>query len=115
MAEQQQYQVVILKRASIRFDAVVLPSLLDNFTLERAIEIEGNLKNTVDKLSVFPSKGTLEKELEDFPKEFRFILFKETRNLELKIIYHINEEIKRVYITDFFPVKMNDKSIKYRS
>lgn len=115
MVEKQQYEVVITKRASLRFDLTVLTYLLKNFTLERALEIEKKLIETASKLKLSPNRGTLEQELDNFPKDFRFIIFKETRNLEIKNIYYVNENIKRVYITDFFPVKTNSISIKLRS
>ena len=115
MVEKQQYEVVVTKRASLRFDAKILPYLLENFSLERAIEIEDNLIDFTAKLSNNPSRGTLEKELKNHIAKYRFILFRETRNIELKVIYHIKEDINRVYVTDFFPVKMNNKTIKLRS
>jgi len=44
-------------------------------------------------------------------EEFRFILFKETKHFELKIIYFIDEEGRAVYVTDFFPTKLNPQRI----
>jgi len=42
-------------------------------------------------------------------EEFRFILFRETKHFELKIIYFIEENKEVVYVTDFFPTKMHPR------
>jgi uncharacterized membrane protein (UPF0127 family) len=44
-------------------------------------------------------------------EEFRYILFKETKHFELKIIYFVDENEEVVYITDFFPTKMHPQRI----
>ena len=89
--------------------------MLDNFSLERSVEIDLNIVETLKTLMFLPSRGKKELFLEKQQYEFKYILHKETRNLEIKIIYYILEEQHRVFVTDFFPVLMNPNSIKHRS
>ena len=47
----------------------------------------------------------------ELKEEFRFILHKETKHFEVKIIYYVSEGENTVSITDFFPTKMNPQKI----
>jgi len=49
--------------------------------------------------------------LSDRPQQFRYILHRETRFFELKIIYFVDEASLTVYITDFFPTTMHPKGL----
>lgn len=62
-----------------------------------------------------PKRGRLEPVLKKYPQQFRFILHKETRNFEIKIIYYVNQSIRKIYVTDFFPVLMYPEKLKKRS
>lgn len=115
MDEIKEYQIEISLPAQKRYQYEILSYLLENFSLERSIEIDDNITKTLSSLSTFPERGKDEKYLEKHPYRFKFILHKETRNLEIKIIYYISEDQRKVYITDFFPVKMNPESLKVRS
>ena len=44
-------------------------------------------------------------------KDFKFILHKETKSFEVKIIYYIDEKNGIVNVTDFFPTKMSPYKI----
>ncbi len=115
MDEIKEYQIEISLPAQKRYQYEILSYLLENFSLERSIEIDDNITKTLSSLSTFPERGKNEKYLEKHRYRFKFILHKETRNLEIKIIYYISEDQGKVYITDFFPVKMNPESLKIRS
>ena len=111
MVEGKLYKIEISKPAKNRYHEIVLPYIYDNFSFERAIEIDENILKTVETLSQKPNRGTTEKYLEEARELFKFILHKETKHFELKIIYYINENKSIVYVTDFFPTKMNPQRI----
>jgi hypothetical protein len=112
MAEEKVFKIIVARPALVRYQESVLPYLFEHFTYERAIEIDENILATAATLERNPARGRKEKYLEELKEEFRFILHKETRHLEIKIIYFISENI--VYITDFFPTRMDPRKITPR-
>jgi hypothetical protein len=58
-----------------------------------------------------PSRGSKELYLSDRPKDYRYILHKESRYFLIKIIYFIDELNSTVFVTDFFPTSMNPDKI----
>jgi hypothetical protein len=111
MGEEKSYKLAITRPAMIRYQERVLFYLYKNFSFDRATEIDENIIKTAGTLVSKPARGRREIHLSSFKENFRFILHKETKNFEIKIIYHINEEKSTVYITDFFPTKMNPERI----
>jgi plasmid stabilization system protein ParE len=115
MAEQQSFEVEITYPAKQRYQEEILSYLVDNFSFERAVEIDENITVSVKSLSKMTERGRLEPNLEEYKNRFRFILHKETRNFEIKIIYYVNQTAKKVYITDFFPILMQPEKLKKRN
>jgi plasmid stabilization system protein ParE len=115
MAEKQSFEVEITFPAKQRYQEEVLEYLLENFSFERTLEIDKEITSTTNLLSKMPERGGLEPSLEHHKESFRFILHKETRNFEIKIIYYVNSSINKVYVTDFFPVLMQPEQLKRRS
>ena len=111
MAEEEIYKIVIAQPAKNRYHESVLPYIYENFSFERAIEVDDNILRSTETLDRKPDRGRKEKYLEEAKEKFRFILHKETKHFEIKIIYFINESEKTVYVTDFFPTKMNPQKI----
>lgn len=107
MAQTESYQIVITSPAQKRYQEEILDYLTAHFSIERAVEIDEAIFKTAAKLASQPFRGTREPQLSHFKEDFRFILHKESRIFELKIIYFVQEENQMVYITDFFPTKMN--------
>ncbi len=105
--EENEYQVVISSPAKLRYQRDILPYIFTHFSFDRASEIDEYFIEKAASLKVKPRRGTKEKFLQRLPQEFRFILVKITRHFELKIVYFIEETTKTVYITDFFPTKMD--------
>lgn len=105
------YKVVIASPAKNRYHQHVLPYLFDNFSVERALEIDEKIIATASTLDRNPLRGRKEDHLRSLKEEFRFILHKETKHFEVKIIYYIDEPQSVVYVTDFFPTKMNPRRI----
>jgi len=58
-----------------------------------------------------PGRGTIEKTFSNKNGTFRFILLRETRIVEIKIIYRADEISRTIFVTDFFPTRMNPKKI----
>jgi hypothetical protein len=112
MGEGKLYKIVIARPAVIRYQEHVLPYLYENFSFDRATEIDEKIIRKAGTLSNKPARGSREKYLTESREDFRFILHKETRHFEIKIIYFIKEEESTVYITDFFPTKMSPVRIK---
>lgn len=109
--EEKEYQVIIATPAKSRYHNQVLPYLHTNFSFERAIKIDEDIIQTASKLNQNPFRGRIEDRLRGLKEAFRFILFKETKHFELKIIYFIDEKKGCVYVTDFFPTKMQPQRI----
>lgn len=112
MGEGKIYRVVIAQPAKIRYHQRVLPYLYENFSFERATEIDEKILGFAATLERHPGRGRREVCLQKLEEVFRFLLFKETRHFELKIIYYIDELKNAVYVTDFFPTKMNPQRIQ---
>lgn len=112
MGEGKVYEVIATQPAKIRDQARVLPYLYENFTFDRAMEIDEKILDFTATLNKNPDRGRKEDYLRDSTKEFKFILFKEPRHFELKIIYYISESNNTVYVTDFFLTKMNPQRIR---
>jgi len=111
MAEERVYKIVIALPAQARYQQRILPYIHENFNFERAIEVDENILMTARTLDKKPNRGRKEKYLEEAREKFKFILHKETKQFEIKIIYYVNEEKGTVYITDFFPTKMDPQKI----
>ncbi len=62
-----------------------------------------------------PYRGRIEERLNFLGKEHRFLVYKYTQNRSIKIIYFVEEQAKTVYVTDFFPTKMNEHKIGRRN
>lgn len=106
------YEVSITHSAKNRFQQYILPYVYSNFSFDRAGEINDNILEAVLTLNSNPFRGRIEEYLKGLNEEFRFILYKETNQFELKIIYFIDEEQQAVFITDFFPTKMNPDKVQ---
>ena len=86
MGEGKVYHVIITWPAKIRYHQRVLPYLYENISFERSNIIDEKLIDFTASLKKNPRRGRREDYLENFPEKFRFLLFKETRNFEIKII-----------------------------
>ncbi len=79
MAKGKTYKIVIARPAGNRYHEEILPYVYENFSFERAVEVDENILRTTRTLNKKPGRGRKEKYLEDADKEFRFLLHKETR------------------------------------
>jgi hypothetical protein len=111
MGAGEKYKVIVLPAANARYLDSILPHIDRNFSFDRVIEIDITIRLTVLSLEHHPNRGALELMIEKNVKQFRYILFRETRFFELKILYFVNEEHHTVYVTDFFPTVMHPKRL----
>jgi len=112
MAEGEGYEVIVTTPALHRYRDTIPPYLWKNFSPKRAMEIESSLFRTAESLKRLPHRGAIEERLKDKDHLVRYILFKETRFLEIKILYHVDEQERTVRITDYFPTPMHPKRMR---
>ena len=82
MGEGKSYKIVTAKPAIIRYQERVLSYLYENFTFNRATEIDKNIIKKAGTLSNKPGRGRRERYLLEAKEDFRFILYKETSTLK---------------------------------
>lgn len=112
MAETEEYQVILTNPAKFRFQDEILDYIERNFSWKRAEEVDAEILDLVKSLSINPQRGAVEKLVLAKRYAFRFVLYQATRYFEIKVLYHIDEAKKVVFITDFFPTRMNPSKIK---
>ena len=112
--EKKEYKVIVTRIAEDRFYQI-LDYLYENYSEERAEQIADELRLFPFKLSKTPNRGTFEKTLLQKSQKFKYILYKRANYAEIKVIYFIDEENRKVYITDFFPTEMNPIKLKDRN
>lgn len=112
MAKRTSYEVIITKPAARRYQEEILNYILQHFSLDRVLEINELINKLLESLEKMPERGAQEPQLEHKNEDYRFILFKQSRNLELKVVYFTDERKGIVYVTDFFPVLMKHSSIR---
>ncbi|MBP9151812.1 MAG: hypothetical protein KBF73_05980 [Flavobacteriales bacterium] len=105
--EAKSYEVIVTNPAQERFFNQILDYMEHHFSEERVNYIKKMLFQDISSLGIRPHRGTKEFSLAARKEEFRYILFRETRILEIKIIYWIEEAEQKVFVTDLFPTKMN--------
>lgn len=62
-----------------------------------------------------PNRGRLEENLSFLGKGHRYLVYPYTSRKSIKIIYFIDETVKKVYITDFFATEMDEEKISSRN
>lgn len=100
------YEVVISVNAQTKLKRIFSAYIIKYFSEDRAFQVFNSILETVNDLEKFPKRGQLEERLKP---DYRYILHRESRLFELKVIYRINEENLSVLIVDFFPTISNPK------
>ncbi|MES2589142.1 MAG: hypothetical protein V4622_09185 [Bacteroidota bacterium] len=113
MVEEQDYQIVITSTAE-RAYFEVLDYVFEHHSKQSANSIALELLEHPQILKKFPNLGTIEANLKQRSEKYRFILFERTTKITVKIIYYVDEENKKIYLTDFFPCEMNEQKIRRR-
>lgn len=66
-------------------------------------------------LSRLPRRGSKEERLAFLDKEYRYLVYRVTSRRTIKILYVIEDEVGKVYVTDFFGTEMADEQIASRN
>ena len=111
MVEGKRYEVILTKPAQINYQKCILKFIDQRFILKRQIEIQKALAVTLNSLNFMPMRGSNQFSISNSLRKYKFLLFKETRHFQIKIIYYVDEKKQTVYVTDFFPTMMNPKRI----
>jgi len=112
--EESIYQVEITPEAE-RYYLDILEYFYKHHSADSADKKSEELLLKAISLSNHPKRGRTEDSLNFLGKEHRFLLYKYTQNRSIRIIYFVEEETKTVYVTDFFPTKMNNLKIRTRN
>ncbi|MBR9998274.1 MAG: hypothetical protein KFF73_04850 [Cyclobacteriaceae bacterium] len=62
-----------------------------------------------------PYRGRIDEKLSFLGKDHRFLIYQYTSRKSIKIIYFIDEQAKKVFVTDFFGSEMDEKKIPDRN
>lgn len=106
MDSEKGYQIIITSSAEKAYFEV-LDYVFEHHPNKRANEIALELLEFPNVLSNFPLLGKIESALADRSQNYRFIIYERTTQATVKIIYYVEDEQKRVYLTDFFPCEMD--------
>lgn len=112
MERKENYLVEITSKAE-QYYWKLLAHLYETHSTESANKKSDEIIKLASSLDVNPHRGSLEEDLASFNKEFRSVIYHITQRNTVKIIYFIDENTHKVYVTDFFATLMNpDKKRK---
>lgn len=114
MEEESDYQVEITPEAE-QFYLDVLTYFYKHHSVASADKKSEELLEKAISLEQLPYRGRIEERLVFLGKEHRFLLYNYTQTHSIKIVYFIEEQIRTVYVTDFFPTEMNDSKLERRN
>lgn len=112
MAEGERFEIILTRSSLLRLKDDIYPYLEKNFPSHRAVEIVEGIFEKVDSLAFMPFRSSVQLSLEDGEKTARFSLYQTGSQFELKILFFIDELARKVYVTDFFPTRMNPTKMK---
>ncbi len=87
MVEGKRYEIIFTRSAILRYQNEVYPYLNSNFGRNRVFEIDFEIFEKIETLEYQPHRSSREKTFVDDPKEVRFLLYRASRNFELKILF----------------------------
>ena len=114
MEETEDYEVNITSIGKL-FYLEVIDQFYTYNSLESASRKADQLYAMAMKLANFPERGQLEETLGSSPKDYRYILYQASPGQVIKIIYFIDKPNRVVYVTDFFPTRMENERIRRRN
>jgi len=114
LEEETGYTVEITPEAEL-FYLDVLEYFYSNHSIESADRKSGELLDQAMSLENYPSRGSKEELLKSLGKEHRYLLYHYTKRKTIKIIYFIDHQARKVYVTDFFPCTVDEKRISKRT
>ena len=111
---QLRYAVELTHSATLYFYNIS-DYLYEHYSLDRADEIATSLKDQALSLDRLYHRGSPEPRLSSRPQGYRYLLFERSKGKFIKIIYYVDDLLKKVYITDFFPTEKDDLEIVTRN
>jgi len=111
--EKPEYIVDITPEGEIYYFQL-LEYLYNTHSLKNADRKSEEIMEMALSLAKNPYRGRIEEKLRFLKKEHRFLIYSYTTRKTIKIIYFIDEKLKKVYITDFFPTEKDDATISGR-
>ncbi len=114
MEKEANYAVEITPQAE-RYFLELLDYLYATHSPARAASRSDELLAMAMSLDKNPARGRLEDKLAFLGKQHRFLVYPYASRKSVKVIYFIDEDLGKVYVTDFFGTEMNDEKIADRS
>jgi len=112
MVQGERFEIVLTRSSILRYQDEIYPYLNSNFSSRRVFEIDAQIFERVDSPHNQPHRGSREPMLIENPKVLRFLLYRASDQFELKIMFFIDELLRRVFVVDFFPTRMNPTRMK---
>ena len=114
MEEQSNYTVEITAQAEEYFLAL-LDFLYATHSVDNAERKADEILTMAMSLDKNPARGRIEDKLAFLHKQHRFLVYQYTTGKSVKILYFINEQKRKVYVTDFFGTAMDEQKIADRN
>jgi hypothetical protein len=114
MDTKQIYQIIITATGE-RSYFEILNYVFEYYSFDRANKIAIELLEHPQILKQQPYLGKIESLLVKRGKNYRFLVFKRTNQITVKIIYSVDELTRKIYITDFFPSEMSPEKVIERT
>ncbi len=114
MEKPTNYLIEITSKAE-QFYFEILHYLYSTHSRKSANRKSEEILELTSSLDSNPHRGTKEESLASLKKNHRFLVYNITKRKTIKIIYFVDENLKTVFITDFFPTESNPQKIKTRS
>lgn len=84
-------------------------------SFDRANTIALELLAHPEILKQQPYSGTAERLLEERRNDYRFLVYRRTKQITVKIVYYVDEITQTVNITDLFPSEMSPEKVSKRT
>ena len=85
----------------------ILNYVFEYHSFDRANKIALELLEYPEILKKRPYLGKTEESLMKRRENYRFLVFRRTKQMTVKIIYYVDDALQTIYITDFFPSEMS--------
>jgi mRNA-degrading endonuclease RelE of RelBE toxin-antitoxin system len=109
-----EYQVEITESANL-FYYELADHLYETLSAARVEEVLDLLVEKVWSLNTLFNRGTNEPVLSGRPQGYQYLLVERSKRKHVKIIYYVDDIVRRVYVTDFFPTEMDNKRLLKRN
>lgn len=102
----KEYEIVVTEKASKNLELIVL-YVKEEVSLRTADKIRLSLLDAISKLNEYPKSNGILHEISDKKTIYRRVI-----KWSYRVIYHIDEEQKLIYVMDVDHVKRNPNKLK---